>query len=111
MRYKLAKEFHVSRRLNFNVGLLGLTALGMSLGACGGGGGSDPDPDPTPDNKAPEFSPAKPATGAEVDENDKSKVTLSENKGELGRFVATDEDGDVITYSLKGDDSSLFAIR
>ena len=59
MRYQLIKKLHVSRRLNFDVGLLGLTALGMSLGACGGGG-SGPDPNPTPDNKAPEFSPAEP---------------------------------------------------
>ena len=105
------KKSATNRRLDLNVGLFSLTALSLFLSACGGGGGgSDPDPNPTPDNKAPEFSPAVPATGVEVDENDKSKVILSENIGELGTFAATDGDGDVITYSLKGDDAALFEI-
>ena len=95
-----------NRRVDFRVGLLGLTALGLSLSACGGGGGGgnapDPDPNPTPSNKAPKF-------GADLKTSDKILENTGKDKA-VGVFLASDEGGGAVTYSLKGDDAGLFAI-
>ena len=88
--------------------LLLLTSLVLSLGACGGGSIYSipiPEPDdPEPDNnanEAPEFA-------SDV----KGIISVVEDTYSVGRYTATDVDaGDMVVYSLKGDDADKFVIR
>ena len=69
-------------------------------GGGGGGGGSTPTP-PTP--------PTPPANNAPTFAN-VGTIAVAENTTAIGTVTATDADGDTLTYSLTGDDTSLITI-
>ena len=73
------------------------TAVPSSSGGGGGGGGV------TPANRAPVFSEGASAARS-VAENSAAGTAVGR------RVTATDPDGNRVTYSLGGDDASLFAI-
>ena len=74
-----------------------VTVRRPSSGGGGGGGGG------TPANRAPVFSEGASATRS-VAENSAAGTAVGR------RVTATDPDGNRVTYSLGGDDASLFAI-
>ena len=78
-----------------------LTLLSALLVGCGGGGSGRQQPPPLnpgpPGNEAPVFTSSTTAT---VNENQTTAYTA----------VATDPDGDTLTYSLDGTDGSFFSI-
>ena len=73
-----------------------LALLSVLLVGCGGGGSGPPNPEP-PGNEAPFFTSS---TTASVNENQTAAYTA----------VATDPDGDALTYSLEGTDTLFFSI-
>ena len=75
-----------------------VTVRRPSSGGGGGGGGGG-----TPANRAPVFSEGASATRS-VAENSAAGTAVGR------RVTATDPDGNGVTYSLGGDDASLFAI-
>lgn len=75
-----------------------MTAACDGGGSGGGGSGGSPTPAPPPANRAPAFTSA---TTASIAEN---------SVGVIYRAAATDADGDTVSFTLGGDDSSRFAL-
>lgn len=97
------------------------TALISSLAACGGGGGSAPEPSalsctaPQVPNSAGTacVTPTSPSTNSAPQITSADSFSLSENTAKdssVYTAVATDDDGDTITWSLV-DDNSIFSIN
>jgi glucose/arabinose dehydrogenase len=69
----------------------GVLVAALSVAACGGGGGgSGPQPGPNPSNSPPAFTVAGPVSAAE------------NSSGTIFTALATDPDGDPLTFSLSG---------
>ena len=81
------------------VGVSGPSSVTVRRPSSGGGGGGGG----TPANRAPVFSEGASATRS-VAENSAAGTAVGR------RVTATDPDGNRVTYSLGGDDASLFAI-
>jgi hypothetical protein len=76
-----------------------LTFFIFSLAGCGGGGGntSMPETPAPPSNNPPVFTSS-------------STFDVEENQISIGTLVATDSDGDAVSYSVSGDDASAVNI-
>ena len=73
--------------------------LVFALAGCGGGGGntSIPETPVPPSNNPPVFTSS-------------STFDVEENQVSIGTLVATDSDGDTLSYSVSGDDSSAISV-
>ena len=69
-----------------------------SCGGGGGGGGSDYDESPTSSNTGPEIT------------NTQFNISVQENQMTAFQVLARDYDGDTLSYSLSGTDSSLMSV-
>jgi len=86
------------RLARFTPGLAAVSLFVLGLAACSddNGGGPTPTP-PAPQNQAPAFSSAP--VDATVEEN---------TSAVLATIVASDPDGDTLTFDLEGDDAAVF---
>ncbi|MDC3359592.1 cadherin repeat domain-containing protein, partial [Gammaproteobacteria bacterium] len=71
------------------------------ISSCGGGGGGGGESTPTPPTPPANSAPTFVTVGT---------IAVAENTTAIGTVTATDADGDTLTYSLTGDDTSLITI-
>jgi hypothetical protein len=84
--------------------LLSIVFTSIFIASCGGGGGGGGSSTPTPPTP-----PTPPANNAPTFAN-VGTIEVAENTTAIGTVTATDSDGDTLTYSVTGDDSSSVSI-
>lgn len=77
-----------------------ILGFGLASVACSSSGGGDSPPPSMP----PPVSNSAPSFGGD------RGVTIDENQTEVATVTASDSDGDILTYSISGDDAGLFSI-
>ncbi|MFT3725591.1 MAG: PQQ-dependent sugar dehydrogenase [Hyphomonadaceae bacterium] len=90
-----------------------LAALALSAVSCGGGGGDSPPPPPSPPTSPPPPPPPPGGSGAPTFTSS-ATVSVRENViGVIYRPVATDPNGDTITYgaTIGGPDAARFVMN